>query len=147
MNPSNQQLKELGPLVAQKFDTALNAGDAFFFDSAVHVTGDEVKEGMPAVASVPWQVRIVPALLKKPNANKDEKKDAPKQNKQDVFAPPYVPNLLVAEFPDYTVLVRASTNTVEQILCAPPPLSARHARYAARLTQNLSSRRCLLHPR
>lgn len=100
----------LDPLVAEKFKAAVDAGDAFFFDSTVHITGNQDKSH-PPIASVPWQVRTVPALLKKPTANKEEPKDEkpkdekPKQNQKDVFAPPYVPNLLVKEFADFTVLL------------------------------------------
>ncbi|WFC93778.1 ATP adenylyltransferase [Malassezia brasiliensis] len=99
------EIMNLNPIVSEKFKAAVDAGDAFFFDSTVHITGNQDKDRSP-IASVPWQVRTVPALLKKPKANKEETKDdKPKQNEKDVFAPPYVPNLLVKEFTDFTVLL------------------------------------------
>ena len=103
------QIMNLDPLVSEKFKAAVDAGDAFFFDSTVHITGNQDKN-LPPFASVPWQVRTVPALLKKPTASKEEPKEdpkdeKPKQNQKDVFAPPYVPNLLVKEFTDFTVLL------------------------------------------
>lgn len=75
-------------------------------------------------ACVQFQVRLVPALLKKPTDAKSQIGDKPapsskeetgleqdaaaaskEQNKKDVFAPPYVPNLLVQELGDHVVLV------------------------------------------
>lgn len=115
MVPSKTELSNVGPLVAEKYKAALDAGDALFFESKMHITGMPEAEGQPALACVPWQIRTVPALLKKPTGNSstpntnEAKPEGPKQNKQDVFAPPYVPNLLVREYEDFTFLVCTAT--------------------------------------
>lgn len=100
MNPSN--LDNLVSAVSKQYETAIGSGDAFFYESQVSVAKtDDVKN------VVPWQIRNVPALLKKPKVvSDDQKTDKPQQNKADVFAPPYVPNLLVKELDDFTLLVR-----------------------------------------
>lgn len=114
VQPRMSEIVNLEPLVSEKFKTALEAGDAFFFDSIVHVTGVQDGKDLPPLATVPWQIRTVPALLKKPSAEKSDTKDEkPKQNQRDVFAPPYVPNLLVKEFTDFTILVCGPNNTAE----------------------------------
>ncbi|WFD23639.1 ATP adenylyltransferase [Malassezia equina] len=99
MNPSN--LDNLVSAVSKQYETAIGSGDAFFYESQVSVAKtDDVKN------VVPWQIRNVPALLKKPKVVSDEQKtDNPQQNKADVFAPPYVPNLLVKELDDFTLLL------------------------------------------
>ncbi|WFC98410.1 ATP adenylyltransferase [Malassezia yamatoensis] len=105
-----KEVLEIEPLVSAKFDLAVKSGDAYFFESQVHITGDDRNEKSEPVACVPWQIRTVPALLKKPNSS-DKGKDSqdkdtkPQQNQKDVFAPPYVPNLLVKEMQDFTVLL------------------------------------------
>ncbi|PKI84149.1 ATP adenylyltransferase [Malassezia vespertilionis] len=105
-----EALQILSSKVAERYAKAVENGDAFFYDSHVDVVGGDVKENVEAGAHVPWQIRMVPALLKKDQAmDAAQKSEPPKesvqQNKKDVFAPPYVPNLLVAEFPEHTVLL------------------------------------------
>lgn len=100
---SSADLAQLGELVARQFDVATRAGDVLYFDSHSRAA-TPVNE--TAAQSVPWHIRVVPALLKKPSGERKEPaRDAPVQNPKDVFAPPYVPNLLVAELERYTVLL------------------------------------------
>ncbi|WFD36070.1 ATP adenylyltransferase [Malassezia cuniculi] len=107
LGSSSADLGRLGPLVARQFEVATSAGDVLYFESH-----SKTATPIDATASqcVPWNVRTVPALLKKPGkdtkeAPTDAASDKPAQNPKDVFAPPYVPNLLVAEMDDYTVLL------------------------------------------
>ncbi|PWZ00229.1 hypothetical protein BCV70DRAFT_200381 [Testicularia cyperi] len=114
--PTEAELRPLAAKVKKQFDVAIAEGDAFFYPSEAITLQESTDTG------VLWQIRTVPALLKKPKANassevdgkaedstKDEKEDSkPKkaeQNKSDVFAPPYVPNLLVEELDDHIVLL------------------------------------------
>ncbi|WFD27482.1 ATP adenylyltransferase [Malassezia nana] len=99
---SVEKLKNLRSLVSKQYDTAIAAGDAFFYDSQVNIAK---VDGVDNV--VPWHVRNVPALLKKPKAASESQKESekPQQNPVDVFAPPYVPNLLVQELEEFTVLL------------------------------------------
>lgn len=109
--------------VAQQYDRALAAGDAFYFPSQVRVLTQPANPAAAAGAPEPpkdapaaerelktlhidFVVRSVPALLHKPtpNAVKPEAvpepaqtQNQPQQNPKDPFAPPYVPNLLVSE--------------------------------------------------
>lgn len=103
---TSDSLQSISGLVAEKFKTAIDAGDAFYYESDVHVITPSNSDNSSS-KPVPWQVRIVPALLKKPKANSlnTEDSERPKQNSIDVFAPPYVPNLLVKELGDYTALL------------------------------------------
>ena len=95
------KLQHIPQLVRQQYVAAIEAGDAFFFESDVRIV-----RGQNVQRPVPWQIRIVPALLKKPKAPVSAEEEArPKQNQVDVFAPPYVPNLLVKELDDFTVLL------------------------------------------
>jgi len=99
---SQSKLHNLASIVSKQYETAIALGDAFFYESQVSVAKTEGVENV-----VPWQIRNVPALLKKPNAiSKSQNTERPKQNKVDVFAPPYVPNLLVQELDNFTLLVR-----------------------------------------
>lgn len=93
-------------LVKKKYDEALSAGDLFYFDSDVHTTPVRDDEKTAAMDRVAWQIRVVPALLKKPtDQQKKPAAERPQQPKADVFAPPYVPALLVKELAEFTVLV------------------------------------------
>lgn len=105
----DSELKSLATQVKKKLDLAIDAGDAFFYPS------EQVTLQESAATGVLWQIRTVPALLKKPKANdapsqdqetKQEEVKKPEQNKSDVFAPPYVPNLHVRDLgPDHVVLL------------------------------------------
>ncbi len=114
---SQPQIKQVLPAVSKQYDKALEAGDAFFYPSEVHVL-PESSTG----TRVPWVLRNVPALLQKPTPNavkpdeesnasaaaeeaKKREENKPAQNKDDVFAPPYVPNLLVKEMDEGVVLL------------------------------------------
>lgn len=116
MNSGQIDLSSLSARVAEQFEKAIAAGDAFFYESEVQVSKVEDLERVKAAESVPWQIRNVPALLKKPMSMSDKPKQAeePKeqkpqqQNPKDVFAPPYVPNLVIHELSDYTFLVRGA---------------------------------------
>ncbi len=98
----DSELKSLATQVKKKFDLAVDAGDAFFYPS-------EQSRCRNPPRGVLWQIRTVPALLKKPKANdatsqqkEEEEAKRPEQNKSDVFAPPYVPNLHVRDLgPDH----------------------------------------------
>lgn len=99
-------LKSLAKEVKSKFDLALKEQDAFFYPSE-KVTLQESEH-----TGVCWQIRTVPALLKKPKAisedkkeKKQEKPQQPQQNKDDVFAPPYVPNLHVKDLGEHVILL------------------------------------------
>lgn len=136
--PSNE-LRQLGAQVSQKYEQALSAGDAFFYESHTHTTGTPTSDA--PLERVPWQIRTVPALLKKPKSEpkpsstevsaQPPPSTAPHQNPRDVFAPPYVPNLLVKELPEFTVLVSLSIGAyaAEQILRAAAALPDCHARF------------------
>ncbi|KAN0065167.1 bifunctional AP-4-A phosphorylase/ADP sulfurylase [Thecaphora frezii] len=124
--PTDVELRSLPSRVKKQYEKALEAGDAFFYPSdKIVVLRDSLpsgEDGTQVGSSVDWQVRIVPALLKKPKSNLDKEKegkenlleeeegqkkgdDKPEQNKDDVFAPPYVPNLLVQELGDHVILL------------------------------------------
>ena len=104
----DSELKMLATEVKQKFDIAIAQGDAMFFPS------EKITLQESEATGVLWQIRTVPALLKKPKAanpssasitpkaeekkeKEAKKEEKPEQNRSDVFAPPYVPNLLVKE--------------------------------------------------
>ncbi|SPO26521.1 related to APA2 - ATP adenylyltransferase II [Ustilago trichophora] len=111
----DSDLKSLASEVKSKFDVAIADGDAFFYPS------EKITLQESEASGVLWQIRTVPALLKKPKAtassNSDtdaskaeetkKKKEQGKveQNKSDVFAPPYVPNLLVKELGEHVMLL------------------------------------------
>lgn len=105
----DSDLRSLATEVKKKFDIAIGSGDAFFYPS------EKITLVTSSSTSIPWQIRTVPALLKKPTPNpnadsesenqKEDKLNKPQQNKSDVFAPPYVPNLLVRELGNEHVLL------------------------------------------
>lgn len=95
----DSDLKSLSTEVRKKFDTAITSGDAFFYPS------EKITLQPSPSSGVLWQIRTVPALLKKPNDNKPPKEPKPEQNKNDVFAPPYVPNLHVKDLGDHVMLL------------------------------------------
>ncbi|WFD20001.1 ATP adenylyltransferase [Malassezia caprae] len=97
---SQLKLKNLASIVSKQYETAIASGDAFFYESQVSVAKTEGVENV-----VPWHIRNVPALLKKPKAiTESQSTEKPQQNKVDVFAPPYVPNLLVQQLDNFTLL-------------------------------------------
>ncbi len=100
---ADTELKTLATLVRKKFDVAIAAGDAFFYPS------DKITLQESEASGVAWQIRTVPALLKKPSDNKTPEskspEDKPQQNKSDVFAPPYVPNLHVKDVGEHVMLL------------------------------------------
>lgn len=107
-NPDSD-LKSLALAVKKKFDVAIAQGDAFFYPS------EKITVQESEATGVLWQIRTVPALLKKPKANgtdscsEETEQQAnvskPEQNKSDVFAPPYVPNLVVRELAEHVMLL------------------------------------------
>ncbi|SNX84907.1 related to APA2 - ATP adenylyltransferase II [Melanopsichium pennsylvanicum] len=106
MSIADADLKSLTTQVKNKFDIAIEHGDAFFYPSE-RITLQESEQ-----TGVLWQIRTVPALLKKPKANDSasnddhtKKQEKPQQNKADVFAPPYVPNLHVKDLGEHTLLL------------------------------------------
>ena len=87
------KLQHIPQLVRQQYVAAIEAGDAFFFESDVRIV-----RGQNVQRPVPWQIRIVPALLKKPKAPVSAEEEVrPKQNQVDVFARPDVPYRLGKE--------------------------------------------------
>lgn len=107
MSIIDSDLKSLSSEVKKQFTTAITESDAFFYPSQKVTLQESSKTG------ILWQIRTVPALLKKPKANdstppKEEakQKGEAEQNRQDVFAPPYVPNLHVKDLgQDHVVLL------------------------------------------
>jgi len=105
---SQAEVKKIPAQVAAQYDKALKAEDAFYYPSEVHILPDS-----STGTRVPWILRNVPALLQKPTPNAIKPEDGPKskedkqpqQNKDDVFARPYVPNLLVKECEEGVVLL------------------------------------------
>ncbi|TKY85407.1 hypothetical protein EX895_005569 [Sporisorium graminicola] len=101
----DSELKSLATEVKKKFDVAIADGDAYFYPS------EKITLQESEATGVAWQIRTVPALLKKPKANDTPSQPAAEetksqQNKSDVFAPPYVPNLLVKQLgTDHVVLL------------------------------------------
>lgn len=99
-------LRKLPELVATRFKEAVASKEAFFFDSDTVVRRAQDVTREEAANSVPYQIRNVPSLLKKPISIDEEPKEGrAKQNEKDVFAPPYVPGLLVLEEKDFTYLL------------------------------------------
>ncbi|KAJ1026171.1 hypothetical protein NDA18_003830 [Ustilago nuda] len=107
MSIIDSDLKSLSSEVKKRFTTAITESDAFFYPSQKITLQESSKTG------ILWQIRTVPALLKKPKASdstppKEEakQKGEAEQNRQDVFAPPYVPNLHVKDLgQDHVVLL------------------------------------------
>ncbi|CBQ73725.1 related to APA2-ATP adenylyltransferase II [Sporisorium reilianum SRZ2] len=96
----DSDLKSLATEVKKKFDVAIAEGNAYFYPS------EKITLQESEATGVVWQIRTVPALLKKPKANDAPSEPKPQQNESDVFAPPYVPNLLVKELgADHVVLL------------------------------------------
>ena len=102
----DSDLKSLASDVKKQFDVAIAEGDAFFYPS------EKITLQESSTTGVLWQIRTVPALLKKSQSSstpaapqEEEQPKKPTQNKSDVFAPPYVPNLLVKELGDHVMLL------------------------------------------
>lgn len=94
--------------VARQYEGALQANSIFFYPSKVTVLSQNL-EGSSS-SSIPWTIRCVPALLDKAKEKRNEQtskneQSTKQQNPQDVFAPPYHPDLLVEELPRHTVLL------------------------------------------
>ncbi|KAE8225724.1 hypothetical protein CF319_g1577 [Tilletia indica] len=108
-------ISDLQRRVSKQFDAAIASGDAFFYESSRTVVSD-TSTGTP----IDFAITCVPALAQKAKEQKekedggksngapkevDDEERRPEQNVKDVFAPPYVPNLLVKELDDFTVLL------------------------------------------
>jgi len=74
-----------------QYDLATTSGDVTFTESEVH----QVLDG-----GINFQIRFAPLL-----ANKPQKSHSKEKENRDVFAPPYIPNLFVAEADGYVVLL------------------------------------------
>ncbi|KAK0524982.1 bifunctional AP-4-A phosphorylase/ADP sulfurylase [Tilletia horrida] len=104
--PAVHAIADLQKRVSKQSDAALAAGDAFFYPSSRTVVPDE-----STGSTIDFVITCVPALAQKAKekeAREEEsaaQEEQPKQNPRDVFAPPYVPNLLVKELDDFTVLL------------------------------------------
>lgn len=120
--PSLSSFSSILTKVARQYESALNSNSIFFYPSKVSILPQDI-EGSARSTTIPWTIRCVPALLDKAKEkNQREKhvtstkasdvnKDAQKQQQQrqqnpnDVFAPPYHPDLLVEELPKHTILL------------------------------------------
>jgi ATP adenylyltransferase len=100
--------------VSTQYDKALKAKSLFYYPSKVTVLEQEVAgpSEQHGPARIPWTIRCVPALLdkakEKQNSSKPSDSDSPRpkmQNPDDVFAPPYHPDLLVEELGEHTILL------------------------------------------
>lgn len=110
--PSLGALTLLLGKVLKQYESAVAAKSVNFYPSQLSIAPQDVA-GPSKPSSIAWTIRCVPALLDK-EREKIAKKDSAKpqesngaqQNSDDVFAPPYHPDLLVEELPEHTVLVR-----------------------------------------
>ncbi|GAA6001801.1 hypothetical protein JCM10207_002327 [Rhodosporidiobolus poonsookiae] len=80
----------LGPKIKQQYTHALGNGSLLFTDSEIVELDDEE-------TGIPFEVRFAPALAKKPERKEDEPEAKKEDKPADVFAPPYQPDLFVAE--------------------------------------------------
>ncbi|PWN48619.1 hypothetical protein IE53DRAFT_363747 [Violaceomyces palustris] len=141
MSSKKNELSDLSKLVSKKYSLAIDSGDAFYYPSTITKIEDHTSG-----SKIVWQIRTVPALLKKPKAEEGEQakpasgddsknKAAPqsRQNPTDVFAPPYVPNLHVKDLDDHVVLLNKFCVVPEHFLLvtkefqpqqSPPPPSS-----------------------
>jgi len=94
--------------VAKKFESSVQSGQVQFFPSTVCTLPLSSRD----YPNLRWQIRNVPALLKKPkpsdadsDAQQEEHKSDQQQNPTDVFAAPYVDGLLVRQLGDHVALV------------------------------------------
>ncbi|GAA5844616.1 hypothetical protein JCM3766R1_002683 [Sporobolomyces carnicolor] len=76
----------LSQKIKQQYNAAIKNGSVLFTDSEVIELDDEQTQ-------IPFEVRFAPALAQKPTKSDSEKQAKP----QDPFAPPYQPDLFVAE--------------------------------------------------
>lgn len=121
MTPSTSAVPSLASLttllgkVVKQYESALKAQSINFYPSQLTIVPQEIA-GSSKSTSIPWTIRCVPALLDKAKEKTSEKEHSttpkqekgPQQNSDDVFSPPYHPDLLVQELPEHTVLVRAT---------------------------------------
>lgn len=115
--PSLTSFNSILTKVARQYESALNTNSIFFYPSKVTILPQDV-EGSSKSTTIPWTIRCVPALLDKakekhrsdPKSTSAKASDLTKdtknqQNPNDVFAPPYHPDLLVEELPKHTILL------------------------------------------
>lgn len=114
---------DLPKLLAERYDSAVASGSAFFYPSEIHRVQDQI-EGSDAVLN--WSIRRCEALrqkalekkqkeeekgknhndvAKEPSSSSQNQASGSGQNPNDVFAPPYDEHLLVAELGDHTLLL------------------------------------------
>ena len=62
---SSARLGNLSELVRSQYQKAIEAGDAFFYDSQVRVTKSGASQDGERQKTVPWQIRTVPAVCTK----------------------------------------------------------------------------------
>ncbi|GAA5857249.1 hypothetical protein JCM8547_009397 [Rhodosporidiobolus lusitaniae] len=83
----------LGQKIKSQYSKAKASGALLFTESAVVDLDEEV-----GGTTIPFEVRFAPALAKKPTKDDGEKKkDDASSPPPDPFAPPYIPDLYVAE--------------------------------------------------
>jgi ATP adenylyltransferase len=114
--PSLAALTQLLGNVLKQYESAVAAKSVNFYPSQLSIAPQDVA-GPSKPASIAWTVRCVPALLDKerekvakknnqqPDNKANESNGGKQQNSDDVFAPPYHPDLLVQELPEHTVLL------------------------------------------
>lgn len=106
---------DLPRLLAERYESAIATGSAFFYPSEVHCVEDRL-EG--SNSTLQWSIRRCEALRQKvkekerkgdrrspPGAKSSSEPALGGQNPCDVFAAPYDPQLLVAELGDHTLLL------------------------------------------
>ncbi|CAO1629521.1 unnamed protein product [Parajaminaea phylloscopi] len=110
---------DLPRLLADRYETAIARGSAYFYPSEVHTVEDRLEDN--GEVTLQWSIRRCEALRQKAKEKRSrEGKAQPHsteagskptqgssngQNPDDVFAPPYDSNLLVAELGDHTLLL------------------------------------------
>ncbi|KAL9940621.1 hypothetical protein V8E36_000109 [Tilletia maclaganii] len=113
-------IADLQKRVSKQFSAAIAAGDAFYYDSSSTLVADD-----STGTQVEFVITCVPALARKDQESGARRKEGQSgdgassssssaggggegnEGKKpcDVFAPPYIPNLLVKELDDFTVLL------------------------------------------
>lgn len=112
---------DLPSLLKSRYEAALASGAAFFYPSEIHSVRDKPEETQ---IQLQWSIRRCEALREKAKEKKRKEGEARGksetagasstatksqqkggQNPDDVFAPPYDQNLLIAELGDHTLLL------------------------------------------
>ncbi|KAK0560649.1 bifunctional AP-4-A phosphorylase/ADP sulfurylase [Tilletia horrida] len=101
-------IADLQKRVSKQFDEAIKAGDAYFYESSrvvVPSSSPEIDFVVTCVPALAQKAKESAAANQKKEGNEERKRDEGEEKPKDVFAPPYIPNLLVKELDDFTVLL------------------------------------------